>query len=116
MAMPTFGAAQTPKHADLGKYLKLAQRVEKALHDQVLFKDPKQLDPESIHVDPNNRDGAPPNAQYVHHGILRSFATKGYDVPRPTVGICVEYKSEAGLRRLLEHNKRLSSPLASSHQ
>ena len=111
MAMPTFGAAQTPNNADPGKYLKLAQRVEKSLHDQVLFKDPKQLDPESILVDPNNRDGAPPNAQDVHHGILRSFSTMGYDVTSPMVGICVEYKSEAGLRRLLEHNKRFSSPL-----
>ena len=35
----------------------------------------------------------------------------GYDVTRPMVGICVEYKSEAGLRRLREHNKRFSSPL-----
>ena len=111
MALSKFGAAQTPKEADPGKYLKLAQRVEKSLHDQVLFKDPKQLDPESILVDPNNRLGAPPNAQYVHQGILRSYSTHGYDATRPQVGICVEYKSEAGLRKLLEHNKRFSSPL-----
>ena len=82
-----------------------------ALHDQVLFKEPKQLDPESIPVDVNSRDGAPPNAQYVHHGILRSFSKMGYDVTRPMVGICVEYKSEAGKRRLLAHNRRFSSPL-----
>ena len=110
-AVPTFGAAQTPKHADPGKYLKLAQRVEKALHDQILFKDPKQLDPESILVDQNNRDGAPPNAPYVHNGILLSFKVHGYDPTKPMIGICVEYKSEAGLRKLLEHNKRFSSPL-----
>ena len=111
MACKTAFGANPGKNADPGKYLKLAARVEKALHDQVIFKDPKQLDPESILVDPNNRDSAPPNAQYIHHGILRSFSKMGYDVTRPMVGICVEYKSEAGLRKLLEHNKRFSSPL-----
>ena len=109
--MMTFGAAQTPKDADPGKYLKLAQRVEKALHERILFKEPKQLDPESVLVDPNNRDGAPPNAQCVHHGILGSFADSGFDVTRPMVGICIEYKSDAGKARLLEHSKRFSSPL-----
>ena len=93
---------------DQGKLRKLAQRVEHALNEKVRLKEPKQLDPRAVLVAPLNRDGAPPNVQHVHQVILRSFLQQGYDRTRPQVGICVEFKSEEGKRRLLEHNRRFS--------
>ena len=87
--------------ADAGKCFKLAQRVEKVLA-KCLNSDPRQLDPRSLLVDPSNRDGAPPNIQHVHFGILKSFAVKGFDRTRPQVGICVKYTSVEGKTRLIE--------------
>jgi hypothetical protein len=87
---------------------KIAERVGQTLNEKVLYKEPKQLDPRSILVAPFNRDGAPPNVQHIHHGILKSFLQKGFDRTRPQVGICVEFKSDEGKRKLLEHNKRFS--------
>ena len=71
--------------------------------------EPKQLDPRALLVDPCNRDGAPPNIQHVHHQILKSFATEGFDRTRPVVGFCVKYTSVEGKSRLLEHNRRFSA-------
>jgi hypothetical protein len=106
-----FGAPKPSEISDTGKLLKLAQRVEKALREQVLFKEPKQLDPQSVLVSPKNRDGAPPNIQYIHFGLLKNFITKGFDTTRPMVGICVQYTSPEGKAMLIEHNKRFSSSL-----
>ena len=71
---------------------RLAQRVEAAL-GKALNKDAKQIDPKKILVSPHNRMGAPPNVQYIHKTLLKSFLEKGYDYSRPAVGICVEVKS-----------------------
>ena len=108
MAESQFGA---PKHGtahDVGVFMKLAQRVESTLKDNIVFPEPKQLDPRTILVAPLNRDGAPPNVQHIHHGILKSFLQKGFDRSRPAVGICVQFTSEDGKNRLLEHNRRFS--------
>ena len=77
-----FGAPSLGPQADPGKASKLVQRVEKALL-RCINSEPKQLDPLSLLVDPSNRDGAPPNIQHVHFGILKSFAVKGYNRTRP---------------------------------
>ena len=72
---------QTPKagkDVDVGKFKKLAQRVEEVLTNEILFADPKQIDPSLILVAPNNREGAPPNVPHIHFGILKSFKTKGH--------------------------------------
>ena len=103
-----FGAPKLGPQADAGKAFKLAQRVEKAL-SKCINSEAKQLDPLSLLIDPDNRDGAPPNIQHVHFGILKSFAVKGFDRTRPQTGICVQYKSDAGKARLLEHNRRFTS-------
>ena len=87
-----FGAPKVGKDADVAKVGKLAQRVEATLHQQVVFKEPQQLDPHSVLVAPLNRDGAPPNVPHVHFGILKGFIEKGFDSRRPQVGICVEFK------------------------
>ena len=103
-----FGAPALGKEVDPGKYKKLALRVEETLASESIFAEPKQLDPSSILVAPANRDGAPPNVQHVHHGILKSFMAKGLDRTRPAIGICIKYTSEHGKALLLEHNKRFS--------
>ena len=108
-SLTKFGAPQIGAHADLGKLGKLAARVEKTLHDKVLFTEPKQLDPQSILVAPLNRDGAPPNVQHIHYGILKSFLNSGFDSTRPQIGICVHFKSAEGKRKLLEHNLRFTT-------
>lgn len=107
MAM-NFGAPQVGKDQDIGKFKKLAQRVEETLNNLVIFKEPKQLDPRAVLVAPLNRDGAPPNRMHIHNRILKSFKTQGYDRTRPQVGICVEYKTAEGKAKLLEHNRRFS--------
>ena len=96
------------KDVDCGKFKKLAQRVEETLTNESLFANPKQLDPQLILVAPTNRDGAPPNVQHVHFGILRSFVRKGFDRTRPAIGICIKYTSESGKALLHEHNRRFS--------
>ena len=97
-----FGGPKAGKDTDVGKLGKLAQRVEKILQEQVVFREPKQLDPSSILVAPLNRDGAPPNVPHIHQGILAGFFEKGFDSTRPQVGICVEFKSPEGKRKLLQ--------------
>ena len=42
-----FQAPKANQDVDAGKLRKLAQRVEKTLNEEVLYKDPKQLDPRS---------------------------------------------------------------------
>ena len=92
----------------MGKFKKLAARVEETLTQKRLFPEPKQLVPGLILVSPRNRLGAPPNVQHIHFGILKSFKDKGFDRTRPAVGIAVRYESEAGKKKLLEHNLRFS--------
>ena len=111
MAAAEPGKFEGPKaHAavDMGKFQKLAQRVEETLTTEVLFPEPKQIDPNLVLVSPMNRWGASPNVQHVHLGILRSFQRNSYDRTRPAIGICVEYKSEKGLQELLAHNRKFS--------
>ena len=88
---------------------RLAQRVEQAL-ERTTNKEPKHIHPSKVLVSTQNRNGAPPNVQHVHHTILKSFITKGFDYSRPPVGICVEVKSPEGKLKLLEHNKKFLSP------
>ena len=108
MANPKFESPKVAADVDAGKFKKLAQRVEETLTTEILFAEPKQIDPSLILVAPHNRDGAPPNVQHVHYGILKSFKTKGFDRTRPAIGICIKFTSEEGKKRLLEHNKRFS--------
>ena len=82
--------------------------VVEALSHDILFVEPKQIDPSLILVATTNRDGAPPTAQHVHCGIARSFMTKGFDRTRLAIGICTKYTSEHGKALLMDRNKRLS--------
>ena len=105
-----FQSPKSDKLADPAKFLKLAERVERTLSEGegCLNKDmPKQVDPNKILVSPLNRLGAPPNVRHVHQGILKSFLTKAFDRTRPAIGICVEVKSEQGIKKLLAHNNKL---------
>ena len=70
-----FETPNVGKDVDQGKFKKLAQRVEETMAKESLFAEPKQIDPSLILVAPTNRDGAPPNVQHVHYGILKSFMT-----------------------------------------
>jgi len=67
-----FGAPSLAKDVDEGKFKNLAQRVEEALSQESLFAEPKHVDPSLILVAPTHRAGAPPHAQHVHYGILKS--------------------------------------------
>ena len=96
------------KHTDQGKFKKLAARVEATLTKQCLNPESKQINPCLILVSPLNRLGAPPNVKHIHFTILQGFKLKGYDRTRPAIGICVMYTTEAGKRKLLEHNLRFS--------
>ena len=107
---PKAGAA--PAGTSIGG-IRLAQRVEAALQ-RTRNKEPKQINPKKILVSPNNRNGSPPNVQYIHRSILKSFLDKGFDYSRPPVGICVDVKPPEGKRKLLEHNRAFTSPLMPS--
>ena len=87
---------------------KLAQRVEETLANDIVYLEAKQIDPNLILVDMHNRLGSSPNVQHIHKGILSSFLKNSFDRTRPAVGICVEYKSEEGIRKLLEYNQRFT--------
>ena len=108
--MSSGGPHKVTPHPDIdaGKFSKLALRVEKVLKEQVLFHEPKQLRNREVLVAPYNRDGAPPNVQYIHNTLLKGFVTKGFDRTRPQVGICIKYSSPEGKKKLIEHNKRFS--------
>ena len=103
-----FDAPSPGASVDQGKFLKLAQRVEQTLTKEVLYPEPKQLDPNLVLVSPLNRMGASPNVQHVHYGILKSFLKNSFDRTRPAIGICVGYRSEQGIKKLLEHNRRFT--------
>ena len=77
--------------------------MKRALHEE-----PKYLDPSWVLVAPNNRDGAPPNVQHLHNGVLNSMKTKGFDKGRAQVGICIKFTTQEGKQKLLEHNRRFS--------
>ena len=97
MAAPQkLGAPKTGSDVDPGKFLKLAQRVEETLTNEILYKEPKQLEPNVVLVSPLNRLGASPNVQHIHFGILKSILKNSFDRTRPAIGICVESKSEHG--------------------
>jgi hypothetical protein len=100
---PALGA-----NSDAGKSAKLAGRVL-AILGTAVNKEPKQLDPRALLVSPHNRDGAPPNVQHIHHGILRSIRSNGFDPSRPAVGICVQMKRPEARLKLLEYNRRFSA-------
>ena len=93
---------------DQGRFKKLATRVEETLTVDIVYADPKQLDPNIVLVDLHNRLGAAPNVLHIHKGILYSFLKNSYDRTRPAIGICIEYTSEQGIKRLLEHNMRFT--------
>ena len=92
---------------DQGKFKKLAARVEETL-TEVLYPEPKQIDPNLVMPSWLNRLGASPNVQHVHFGILKSIQTSSYDRSRPLAGICVEIKSPEGIKKLLDHNRRFT--------
>ena len=75
---------------------KLAMRVEETMSKHCLFSEPKQIDPTLVLVAPTNRDGATPNVQHVHFGILSCFIKQGFDKNRPRTGVCIKYTSEEG--------------------
>ena len=112
----TAGASSEPPHPsnpglaprDELKTLKLAQLVTECLKHNRIFEDAKQIEPHLLLVAPSNRDGSPPNTLHIHHGILESFRSKGFDPTRPQVGICVEFKSPEKRQEHLEHNKRFT--------
>ena len=91
-----------------GKLKKFAQSVEETLTTEALYAEPKQLDPNVVLVSPLSRLGASPNVWHVRGGILKSFQKNSYDRTRPAIGICVEYRSEQGIEKLLEHSRRFS--------
>jgi hypothetical protein len=99
---PTVGSNSDPT-----KSFKLAQRVVQILSTAVNL-EPKQIDPRQLLVSAQNRDGAPPNVQHVHHGILWSLRANGFDHTRPAVGICIQAKSPEAKRQLLEYNRRFT--------
>ena len=107
-ALDKYEAPKPGEDTDQGKFKKLAQRVEETLINDVLYPEPKQLDPDRVWVSPRNRLGGSPNVQHVHHGILKSFMTDSYDRTRPLKGICVEIRSEKGLQELLQHNQKFT--------
>ena len=108
MSCSKFEAPKISEDVDAGRFKKLAQRVEETLTKEVLFPEPKQLEPNLVLVSPLNRLGSAPNVQHVHFGILRSFQKNSFDRTRPAVGICVQYTSEEGKAKLLEHNRKFT--------
>ena len=90
------------------KTQKLACRVISCIDSQSVNKKvgPKQIDPNWILVSPLNRLGTAPNVQRIHWGILYSIMKNGFDRDRPQIGVCVEIKSEKGLKALMDHNRR----------
>ena len=103
-----FGALKVGADTEMGTFRKLAQRVEETMTNEILHPEPKQLDPDSVWVGINNRLGAAPNVRHVHYGILGSLLKYSFDRSRPHIGICVKYTSEAGIKKLYEHNKRFT--------
>lgn len=106
------GAPSIGEGVDAAAHWKLAQRVDQTMQ-KCINSEPKQIPPGHLLVAPANRDGAPPNIQYVHQGILRSLGKAGFDRTRPQTGICVQFKSTEAKKRLLEYNKTftLGNPL-----
>ena len=93
-----------PTLVDMPKFNKLAERVQEALAS---LEQPRQINPNFTLVSPLNRFGQNPNVNRIHFGILGSILKNSFDKTRPFVGVCVEVKSEAGIRKLLDHNQRL---------
>ena len=76
-ALKVAGTYKTEKHDDAGKQLKLAQRVKMGLAEYCHY-EPMHLDVDSVLMGSLRRDGAPPNLQYIHHGILGDFLKNGF--------------------------------------
>ena len=66
------------------------------------------LDPDSIGVSPENRDGADPYQQVLHARLTTSFANDGYDPTRHLPSIVVHYRSDEGRKALLGSNERFT--------
>lgn len=107
-ALSKFGEPSLGSNTDALLAGKLAGRVEATMERVLNRGGVKQLDPRLLLVAPSNRDGATPNVQHVHQGILQSFAKSGFDRNRPQAGICIAYSTPEGKAKLLEHNKRFT--------
>ena len=92
------------------KQQKLAQRVQWVIDNDSVNKKERQIDPNWILVSPLNRLGTAPNVHRIHWGILYSIMKNAFDRIRPQIGVCVEVKSEKGLKALMEHNRRFYVP------
>ena len=109
LKQPHVPAASKETQGDVAKMGKVALRVHQTLADFGVWKEPKQLDPSSILVAPSNRDGAPPNGPHIHRGIPKGLMDNGFDPTRPQVGVCVEFRTPEGKKKLLAHNHRFSA-------
>ena len=102
------GESVAHKFSNAGQQLKLAQRVKAALSTYCLHPEPRPLDHDEVVVGIHNRDGAPPNVQYLHHGLIEDIRKNGFCRSRPQEGICIKYTSDAGKKQLIEHNQRFT--------
>ena len=101
------GLFQAGEYTDAGKAARLADRVKAGF--AVYCKGaPTNIDPDELLTAVTNREGAMPNIQYLHHGLLKGFQKDGFFASRPQAGICVKYTSEAGKKSLLAHNYRFT--------
>ena len=103
-----YGQPNIKHEIDVGRFVKMAERVEDALITKSLHPEPKQLEPDRLLTGIYNRMGTSPNVRHVHYGILQSLLKNSFDRTRPAVGICVEYKSPEGIKKLLAHNQKFT--------
>jgi len=99
LGAPVVLGINAPKGApvvDPQQFLKLATRVATIIKKDRLSTHPVRLMHGKVVVGINNREGAPPNVQHVHHGILKGIREKGFCSDRPQVGICIKYESPEG--------------------
>jgi len=106
MAAQSF-SIQPSKDIDPAQLAKKNQRIKAIFNKYKLHGEPQRVVCEKIIIDPNNRDGQPPDMQYLHCNLEPDQEKDGWLETRPKPGILVKLTDPAMRRRAIDHNVKL---------
>ena len=101
-----------PKASAVAKDLVLEAKLAKQFNDIVQkhrkLPEPIRVPCDQILVHPRNRQGQPPNTQYIHKSLCPNLMSQGFDPNRPSVGYLVELSNDAIKKQVVDFNKSLA--------
>ena len=98
---------QPSKDIGPAQLAKESQRIKAIFSKYKLHDELQRIVCEKIIIDPNNRDGQPPDMQYLHCKLEPDQEKDEWLETRPKSGILVKLTDPARRRRAIDHNVKL---------